>query len=197
MVSMGPNTQHYDFTYKWSDLCSQDICRGTLKKDPPTPRKGSIIDTINKLPTLSKTRAIINVARLEGFFQQPNYHNNHTLFVTEDKNIPDNFLHNLDYSMARQFILSYTTRGSLSTKLLLQNGDTIYDSFISESPILTIVTPSHEIRYNAMASHRITNLSYDYPRSGSVMVNKVGKIVSEIQADNGMVMIMDNIANVL
>jgi hypothetical protein len=193
MVSIGPNIQHYDFSHRWIDLCKLDSCRGKPQPPKVEERKTSLIGILQTKQEFSKTMKIIELARARDFLQTPSYYGNHTLFVTDDKNIPDAFIESLDYDSARKFINSYILKGTTSIQYLLANGDTIYTTVDETAPLLSIVSITQRQPYKAYDQHRIQQPAEIL--KGDITINKVGKVISEIPVDNGMIIVMDNIAS--
>ena len=191
---MGPNVQHYDFTHKWENLCTLDTCRGKPLNAPKEVRKGSLLGVIDSKPEFSKMRRIVRIARQEELLQKPAYNSNHTLFVTENKNIPDEFMSSIDFDRARKFIRAYILQGTAGIQYLLENGDSIYTTFNADTPMLSIVTLQNKPMYNANDLHRSRETKQ--PLEGVIMINKVGKVINEIKCDNGMIVVMDNIADI-
>lgn len=192
MVSMGPNVQHYDFTHRWVDLCKGDTCRNKPLKKLEV-RKGSLLDALNTKPELSKIKRIVEMARLEHFLQMPSYYNRHTLFVTENKNIPDAFMESLDFDKARRFITAYLLKGTANTQYLLNNGDSIYTTYNNEAPMLAVVSITGKTQYIANELHRTQQ-----PKEilkGEIIINKVGKVQNEITVDDGVIIVLDNMAD--
>ncbi len=171
MVSMSPNTLHYNFTHKWRNPCLTKDCDdfSAVRRDK---LKHNLFDILLSDPKLSKTVSIVKKAHLEEYFRSaPGY----TLFVTTDERIPDNFIKTLDSYDSRRFILSYTLKSELPLGELRERGDSVYQSCVSGSPVLSIFDE----------------------KSGTIYINKVGRPISEIRGKNGTVIILDNIADVL
>jgi len=192
MVSMGPSIQNYDFTHRWVDLCKLDSCRNKPLKKPEI-RTGSLLGILSSKKEFSKIRKIIDMAGLDEFFISPSYYNKHTLFTTEDKNIPDSFMKSLDYDKARRFVNAYTLRGSAPIQYLLQNGDSIYTSCNESSPMLAMVEIKDRTPYDPAALHR-TQQPIEILK-GDITINKVGKVTGEIIADDGVIIVVDNMAD--
>jgi hypothetical protein len=168
MVSMSPNTLHYNFTHKWKNPCISDDCydlsahRSTVE--------GNLFDVLSKHSSLSKTVSIIKKGHLVDYFKTAI---RGTIFVTTDDKLPDSFIKTLDSYDARKFILSYTLKSDVRIDQLRERGDSVYESSVSSSPVLSMVD------------------------GATVTINKVGKPVSELRSTNGIIIIMDNIADVL
>ena len=164
MVSMLPNTQRYDYTYKNTDLCD--------KPKYSQVNKNTIYDIIKSDKRFSKTLRLIEKAQLKEFFS--GIYDGYTLFITEDSHIPDSFVNNADLFIAETFINSYTLMGNADIKYLLKNGSSVYTpkKYKYQNPILVIVD------------------------NDNIFVNKIGKITGQMFASNGIIQVMDNIAQV-
>ena len=169
MVSMGPNTLHYNFTNKWRNPCINKSCND-FSTVHQTSINNNIFDVLKTRPDLSKTVSIIKKAHLDTFF---NTSLRHTIFVAKDSSIPDTFISTLDSYDSRRFILAYSVSAKISIDELKTNDDTVYQSGLPGTPLLSLVN------------------------GNSIIINKVGKVIEEISARNGTIIIMDNIANVL
>ncbi len=170
MVSMSPNTLHYNFTNKWRNPCLTKDCNdfSTVSREKI---KNNLFDILLRDPSLSKTVSIIKMAHLEDYFRTaPGY----TLFVTIDEKIPDSFIKTLDSYDARKFILSYTLKSELPLSELRDRGDAVYQSCVSGSPILSILDD----------------------KTNKITINKVGIAIRDISSKNGTIIVMDNIADV-
>lgn len=197
MVSMGPNVQTYNFTHKWEDLCKMDSCSEISTQKQAD--KGSLMDVLSSKREFSKIRQIIKLAKQEELLNAKLYYNStHTLFVTDDANIPDAFMNSLDLYRARQFIRSYILKGTATIQYLLENGNSVYTPYNPDSPMLAMVT------YTTYSNHKDTALQRINSRinssraglKGEITINKVGKVKGEIITTNGVIIIMDNIAMV-
>ena len=162
MVSMQPNTQRYNYTYKTEKLCN--------KPKYAEINTNAIYDVLNSDGRFSKTISLINKAQLKGFFKS--HYDGYTIFVTEDKNIPDSFIESSDLFIAETFINSYTLDGIAEADYLLSVYIPIKYKY--NNPILVIVDQDSE----------------------SIHVNKVGKLIEQINTTNGVILVLDNIAQV-
>ena len=196
MVSMAPNTLHYNFTHKWENMCMKpDSCtRHHRGMDTNTYRKGTTMDILSSDSRFKKFTKIIQQAQLDSYLENPTYYNTHTIFVTDDTKIPDGFLNSLDFLKAHAFIESYTLKGVADEQYLLNLGDAVLMSKCDKNPILSIVTQVHA-PYDANAPHRINQAKI--PAQGQIMINKIGRVIGQIKTDNGVIIILDNIANVV
>ena len=98
MVSIGPNTQSYNFTYKFT-LPVKDV--NLTEKYTP----GSMMYFIDKNPDFSKFKKIILVARMDTILD--NLQANFTLFVPSDKSLKcvnDTLFHNMNITTARHIV---------------------------------------------------------------------------------------------
>lgn len=201
MVSMGPNTLHYNFTNKWRKPCEANECSPLHSIHTPKTVNDNLYDMISKEPTLSKTTKIIQKGNLVNHFKNGSY----TLFVTEDINIPDSFIDMLDYYNSRKFILSYTIKALGSIEQLLDSGNSVYESSQIGSPILSIVTDRQSIQagiqeniHDIFTTSSLRRIQQPKPTiTGTIVINKVGKVTHQIKSSTGNIIIMNNIANVL
>ena len=166
MVSMQPYTERYDFSYQYLP----SLCKKTQKeKINPT----TIFGILSSHQNFSKTCFLIKKANLADYLSKDFYGKGYTLFVTEDTNLPDTFMNTMDLMTSLMFINSYTLNGAADIPYLLQNGSSVYTTRTPENPILVIVNENK-----------------------SIYVNKVGKILYSIPASNGIIHVLDNIAQV-
>lgn len=188
MVSMAPNTQHYNFTYKWTD-----VCRDKREKTVGNFRLGSTMDVLSRDGRFDKFVKIIKQAHLDRWFENPTYDNTHTLFVTTDDQIPLNFLNSLDHYKARKFVQSYTLKGVADIQYMLANGDTVYFPECPENPIIAVV----QVTKGTVIKETPQRINKRVPYlEGSIVINKVGKVLREIKTNNGVIIILDGLANV-
>lgn len=166
MVSMQPYSERYDFSFKYLP----NLCKKTIqpKFDPTT-----IYGILKSNPRFSRTCALIERADLAEYLTKDFYGQGYTLFVTEDKNIPDSFMNTMDHFTSRKFINSYLLQGIADVEYFKSNGSSVYDTKTSENPILMIVVPNQPI-----------------------FVNQVGRLTFSIPASNGIIHMLDNIAQV-
>lgn len=118
MVSMAPNTQRYDYTYKYTNLCE--------KENPTDDYTGTIYELLQKDKRFTKTVQMIHTARMKNIFTRTSERNGLTFFVTEDENIPDHYMNNLDVFKAETLISSYLLPGVASREYLVENGSAVY-----------------------------------------------------------------------
>ena len=170
MVSMLPNTQRYDLTYLWT----KPPC---VKPKYAEIDNNTIYDVIRKNPKFSKTLQLVEKARLKNILADYSNLIGYTMFITEDQNIPDSFMKEADLFTAETLLNSYLVVGVADRELLLSNGSSVYTprKYKDENPILAIVPEG----------------------TSDIYINKVGKIIGEIRAVNGVVHVMDNIAQVV
>ena len=89
MVSMQPYTQRYDFSYQYMpSLCKQE------QKLPVN--KTTIFETLKQSGRFSKTVYLILKANMSEYLSNLFYSDGYTLFVTDDDNIPDVFVSNIE-----------------------------------------------------------------------------------------------------
>lgn len=170
---MGPNVQQYNFTHQWEDLCKMDTCKEI--KEPKAQKPGTILSFLESKPEFSKMREIILRAKQDDdSFNRTSFatSNKRTLFITDNKNIPDAFMEGLDLDRARNFIRAYTLKGTTTIQYLMENGSSIYTPLNPEKPMLVVA------------------------RGDTLTVNKVGRVMTEMSGSNGHIIVMDNIAMV-
>ena len=161
---MGPSSQRYTYTYKYTDLCD--------KKKVTEEDVNSIYDVIRKDPRFTKTLKMIEMALLKNYLNTDG--DGYTIFITEDKNIPDEWMAKLDTFRAQNFINSYIITGQADKDYIIKNGSSVYipRKYHYNNPILAIV------------------------ENDTIVVNKTGKWLYQIQASNGFVHVLDNIAEI-
>lgn len=167
---MLPNTQRYDLTYLWT----KPPC---VKPKYAEIDHNTIYDKIKRDPRFSKTLELIEKARLKDLLADYSDLVGYTFFITEDKNIPDSFMKTADLFTAETLLNSYLVNGVADKDLLLSNGSSVYipRKYKDENPILAIVPEG----------------------SVDVYINKVGKLIQETKCVNGVIHVMDNIAQVV
>ena len=165
---MQPYSERYDFTFQYRpSLCEKDV------NESEPSNTNTIYAKVKANGKLRKTFALMEKARLRTLLSGSLYGEGFTLFVTEDQNIPDEFLQNADLYTASTLIQSYLLIGQADVAYLRQNGSALYQTKYTKNPML--VTKNND---------------------NSLIVNKVGKILYTIPASNGIIHIMDNIAQV-
>jgi hypothetical protein len=166
MVSMQPNTQRYNYTYTWEKLCN--------KPKYAEIDQNTIYDVLKRDARFSKTLRLVHKANLKNFLR--GMYDGYTLFVTEDKNIPDSFVDNADLFTAETLINSYILDGIADIDYIIKNGSSVYipRKYKYENPILIIVEQD----------------------SKRVHVNKVGRLIEQLDCSNGVIQVMDNIGQV-
>lgn len=164
---MAPNTQRYDYTYKYTNLCK--------KEEEPDIIPGTIFDLLQKDKRFTKTVQIIKTGLMNKVLTNDPVRNGFTLFVTEDENIPDSYMNNLDLFKAQTLINSYLLPGVASKEYLVQNGSAVY--------------MPRKYHYNNPMIVEVND-------HGEILVNKVGKVKESIGATNGFIHILDNLADV-
>ena len=176
MVSMQPNSQLYNLTYKFDrPLCDKKAC-----KDVDV---GGIYDVLKNEGKFTKTIELIERGGLKARYKNiiSKYGmeaGGMTLFVTDDSNIPNTFLTTADKFKSEAFISSYTLKGVADIKYLIKNGTTVYKTLDQDNPILCMV--------------RVDN----YGKIAEISINRIGRVVKEIKTANGNIVVLDNIADV-
>lgn len=165
MVSLGPDTQSYNFSHMYSfvDLRSNN--------SQPLIQKGSIYEFINAHPKFSKFKQIISRAGQIGFLND--IQANCTLLIPSDDyltHIPAGFFQTMDDGLARQIIACSTIDRKIDKKLL------------TSSPVAYYITRLPEMRMY------ITNIS------GITRVNNCGNVVQfDLNFKNGMIHVIDSL----
>ena len=179
MVSMLPNSQLYDLTYKYdnSPFCNP---RPAKKEED----SGTIYDVLKKDKNFSKTVAIIDKSGLKQNYSYSSSDRSQlqyglTLFVTDDSKISDTFLSHADRFVSGVFIKSYTIPGVANIDYLVSNNTTLYTTKSNDNPILCVLKES-------VVSNR---------RHVELIINDVGRVVREISTTNGHIIVLDNIAS--
>lgn len=175
MVSILPNSQLYNLTYKFE----KSLCDKPVRKEV---NLGTIYDVLKNDPKFSKTVDLIDRGELKYMFKTLSNHygtqaGGLTLFVTDDSHIPDAFVKTADLFRSEVFIRSYTLNGVADIKYLIGNGTTVYRSRNDSNPILC-------------------NVKQHDGNQVELTINRVGRVVSEIKTTNGTIITMDNIADV-
>jgi hypothetical protein len=184
MVSMSPNTLHYNFTNKWKNI---DDCVRFDNLTSPLQIPNNMYDMISNDSTLKKTLEMIKKGHLEKHFKSGSF----TLFVTTDDKIPDSFIESLDYYNSRKFILAHTIKAKGSIEQLIDRGTTVYESSQIGCPILASINR----KSSNDGIRRIQQPTTHF--TGEIVINKVGKVIKQLQSSTGNIIIMNNIANIL
>ena len=126
MVSIGPNSQSYNFTHMFSipDL------RGHLPKQKNCPN--SLMSTISNHPDFSKFHYMVKLGKLEGILNSPQA--DFTLFVPSDRAIAglnEAVFMNMDDGVARHIIKSSMLNRRIPSELL---EDSPASYFITKDP---------------------------------------------------------------
>ena len=166
MVSMQPYSERYDFSFKYLP----SLCK---KTNQPTIDPTTIYGILKSNPRFSRTCALVERAGLADYLTKDFYGQGYTFFATEDKNIPDSFMNTMDHFTSRQFINSYILQGIADVDYFKSNGNSVYTTKTSANPILMIAEPNKPI-----------------------VVNQVGRLTFSIPASNGIIHMLDNIAQV-
>lgn len=164
MVSVGPDTQSYNYTHMYSfvDLNSNS--------EQSEITKNSIYDYINK-PGFSKFKMVVNRAKNIGLLND--IQANCTVLIPKDEfltDIPTEYFSKMDDGLARQILASSIIDRKISKKL------------ITSSPVAYYIT-----RNPAMRMY-VENIS------GITIVNSCSRIVEyDIQCNNGLIHIVSNL----
>ena len=176
MVSMAPNSQLYDLSYKYK---ASPFCK-------PAPRlveqdMGTIYDVLKRYKNFTKTVKLIDIgdtgylySRL--FVDRSEVQHGITLFVTDDSKIPQEFVEFSDKMAAGVFLKSYTVAGVADIDYLVKNGTSVYKTRNNDNPILC----------------NVRNIGKEV----EITINRIGRVVREIKTTNGNIIVLDNIANV-
>lgn len=116
MVSIGPNSQSYNFTHMFD--------MGDLRKlTVPTYPENTIMGFLDKTPEFSIFNYIVKLAKMDGIFScmQANF----TLFVPTDESlqhIDRSVFLNMDVSLARHFVKTAMLDNKITFDLLVSSG---------------------------------------------------------------------------
>jgi hypothetical protein len=165
---MQPSSERYDFKFKYMpDLCTE--------VEPVESKFNSIYHLLQKAAGFKKTVELIRRAHMEEYLSaQEMYSSGYTLFVTTDSNVPNAFASNSDAGTSREFIESYLLIGTADVPYLLRNGSSVYVTKNKANPVVIFVSDDN-----------------------SIVINRIGKIIYSIPAANGIIHVLDNIAQVL
>ena len=100
-----------------------------------------------------------------------------TLLVTPDAHIPDKFVESADLYTAMIFLKSYTFIGVADIDYLIKNGTSVYNTLSNDNPVLCVVKT-------------------DGGQNIEITINRVGRVVKQLNASNGNIIELDNIAQV-
>ena len=160
---MSPNTERYNFTFKWNNLC---------ENRKPTINPDTVYGILKSNQVFTKTVKLIEDGMLAEYLSK-NY-DGFTLFVTSDANIPDSFMKSTDLFTSKKFINSYLLNGIATPEYLLKNSSSIYKTVSGDNPLLIYIPEN----------------------TRDIYVNKIGKILYNLNALNGVIYVMDNITQV-
>ena len=166
MVSMQPYSERYDFSYKYLP----SLCK-KVKEQKINPT--TIFGVLSSHKNFSKTCELIRKANLGDYLTKDFYGIGYTIFVTEDSHLPESFMKTMDLYTSLMFINSYILEGIADTTYFLNNGSSVYITRTPENPILLIVNENK-----------------------TIFVNQVGKLLYSIPTSNGIIHVLDNIAQV-
>jgi len=165
MVSIGPNSQSYNFTHMF-DI--RDL-RGCPKKVTGCPN--SLFNIINTNPDFTKFRYLVKLAKLETVLD--NSQADFTLFIPSDaeiKKLGDSIFLNMDIAVARHIVKSSMLDYKITSDLL---EDSTASYFITKDP------PNRLF---------ITNIS------GNTYINTdINIIKKDILATNGIIHVIDKL----
>lgn len=165
MVSIGPNSQSYNFTHMFSipDL------RGHLPKQEECPN--SLMSIISNHKDFSKFRYMVKLAKLEGILNDKQA--DFTLFIPSDRAISglgDNVFINMDDATARHIIKTSMLDRKITSELL------------SDSPASYFITKDQPNRLF------ITNIS-----GRTYINNDINIIHKDMLASNGIIHVIDKL----
>lgn len=189
---MLPNSQLYMQNYRCiPNLCdlksSVERCAGyPIPED--TTDYNTVYDNIKKDTQLQKTLQIIEKAGMKKYFGQAGDlsgadTNGITMFACIDEKITQSFVDDVSLFRARTFLNSYTLKGAVNIKYLVDNGTSLYITRSSDNPIFCVVNQSN---YTVGGNNR---------RDTEIVINGVGRVVKEIKCSNGTILLLDNIAS--
>lgn len=162
MVSVGPDTQSYNYTHMYSFVDLNTDCK------KPEIEKGSIYDYINSNPSFSKFKTIVNHSKNIGLLND--IQANCTVLIPKDEylsDIPLEYFTKMDDGLARQILASSIIDRKICGKLL------------SSSPVAYYITRNPEMRMY------VENIS------GITTVNRCSRVVQyDIKCTNGLIHII-------
>ena len=176
MVSILPNSQLYNLTYKFDkSLCDKKVCTEV--------NLGGIYDVLKNDGKFTKTIELIEKGGLKARYKNITARygmeaGGMTLFVTDDAKIPEMFVNTADRFKSEVFIKSYTLNGVANINYLIKNGTTVYKTLDQDNPVFVMV--------KSVKEESIVEIS----------VNRTGRVVKEIKTANGNIIVLDNIADV-
>ncbi len=167
MVSLGPDTQSYNYTHMYSFV----DYRGTNSQSTRNIVKDTILDFIYNNPNFSRFKMIIERS---GMLEQLNNSQaNMTLFVPSDdylRDISDPYFYGMDIGLARQILNS----SSLNRK--------IGGELVKSSPVSYFTTRDSRMRMY------VTNIS------GITQINNCVRVVKyDILLNNGIIHLVDGL----
>lgn len=168
MVSLGPDTQSYNFTHMTSfvDLNSD-------KKLETCTTKGSIFDYLYHNPNFSRFCKIVEHASMQG--QLNSIQADFTMFIPSNdylQHLPEEYFDRMDDGLARQILKSCTLNRRIGKNL------------ITSSPVSYFNTIS---RYPTMKMY-VTNIS------GVTAINNCVQVVKyDILLNNGIIHLVDGL----
>ena len=165
MVSIGPNSQSYNYTHMW-DMTDLRVPKQELRYC-----HGSLMDIVSKNPDFTKFSYMAKLANMQNIFadKQANF----TLFVPSDNSIRslgDGVFMNMDQSTARNII-----KGSMLNRRITSD-------ILEDSPASYFLTtqPPNRLFVTNISNHTYIN-------------NDVNVINKNIQATNGIIHVVDKL----
>ena len=165
MVSIGPDTQSYNFSHMYKIPDIRGPC--PLKVNCPN----TLMDIITKDPDFSKFRYMVKIARLDSILNgvQADF----TLFIPSDKAIKDlgdEVFINMDDSTARHIVMSSMLNRRITSELL---ADSPASYFITRDP------PNRLF---------VTNIS-----GKTYINNEINIIYPDVITSNGIIHVIDKL----
>lgn len=167
MVSVGPDTQSYNFTHMYSFVDLNELNSNTK----PKVTKGSIYDFIDSNPSFTKFKTIITHAKNIGLLND--IQANCTALIPNDENlkhIPDEYFCRMDDGLARQILASSIIDRKIDGKLL------------TSSPVAYYITRNPSMRMYVENINSCTT------------VNSCARVIKfDIKCNNGLIHVIDNL----
>ena len=154
MVSMSPNSEKYNFTFKWNSLCDSK---------PKQPEGTTIYHVLKKNPKFTKITKLIEMGMLAEYLKKD--HGGFTLFVTEDVNVPEAFMKTTDLFTSKSLINSYLLDGIGSKDYFIKNMSSVYKPLNKDNPMLIYIPENTQDIY----INRVGKLLYSIPASNGVI----------------------------
>lgn len=167
MVSLGPDTQSYNFTHMTSFVDYNG------KKPKTCTTKGSIYDFLYHNPNFSRFRGIVELCSMQG--QLDDVQANFTLFIPSDnflRHLPESFFTRMDDGLAHQILKSSTMNRRINKELVMSSPCSYF---------------------NTIGKHPTTKM-YVTNINGNTTINESVRVVKyDIILNNGIIHVVDGL----